>query len=301
MKKMKVKIPVWQLMENISGVRIDRVNDKFISALIDDISQLHRNDYFICLMLTAGNAELLIDFKQVRVTAGSLMFLVPGQIQRVVRFNPKSDGWILFLDNKLVDEQARLMIEDSLVKGPLLSLSGADRQWFARYFELLSQTYADDTLGSLHNSAVNALATPCIYKLASAFYANTGAGPGEHSQRSIELTKNFKRLVRKHYRELKKPSDYAELMRFSISYLNDTIKSVTGLTASYFIQQEMLREAQRLLGYTDSSIKEIAAYLGYDDPKYFNRIFTKLAGVSPGRFRNNFKSHKTSLHTTNHG
>jgi AraC-like DNA-binding protein len=96
--------------------------------------------------------------------------------------------------------------------------------------------------------------------------------------------------VRKHYRDLKKPSDYADLMNFSISYLNDTIKSVTGFTTTYFIQQEMLREGQRLLGYTDLSIKEIADHLGYDDSKYFNRIFSKLANVSPGRFRNKFKS-----------
>jgi AraC-like DNA-binding protein len=82
-------------------------------------------------------------------------------------------------------------------------------------------------------------------------------------------------------------------MSFSTSYLNDTIKSVTGFTASYFIQQEMLREAQRLLCYTDLSIKEISIDLGYDDTKYFNRIFTKLAGIPPGRFRYNFKSLKT--------
>lgn len=290
---MKGNIPIWQLKENISGVRIDRINDAYISSLLDNISKLHRNDHFICLMLTSGSAELLVDFKKVHVARERLLFLLPGQIQRVVKFNNNSDGWILFLDNKLVDEHARLMIEDSLFKGPLLSISGSDLQWFTRYFELLFQTYNDYALGSLHKSAVNAFAAPCVYKIASAFQANTESVSGQHSQRSIELTKKFKRLVRKHYRDLKKPNDYAGLMSFSISYLNDTIKSVTGFTASYFIQQEMLREGQRLLCYTDLSIKEISAYLGYDDSKYFNRIFTKLADVSPGRFRNNFKSHKT--------
>nr|WP_262898746.1 helix-turn-helix domain-containing protein [Dawidia soli] len=82
-------------------------------------------------------------------------------------------------------------------------------------------------------------------------------------------------------------------MSFSTSYLNDTIKSVTGFTTTYFIQQEMFREGQRLLCYTDLSVKEIAALLGYDDHKYFNRLFTKLANLSPGRFRKNFKSYST--------
>ncbi len=290
--KGKILIPIWQLKENISGVRIDRINEAYISSLFDDISKLHRNDHFICLLLTSGSAVLLVDFKKVHVAPERLIFLFPGQIQQAVKFNNNIDGWILFLDNKLVDEHARLMIEDSLFKGPVLPISGSDLQWFTRYFELLFQTYNDYALGSLHKEAVNAFAAPCVYKIASAFQANTESVSGQYSQRSIELTKKFKQLVRKHYRDLKKPSDYAGLMNFSINYLNDTIKSVTGFTASYFIQQEMLREGQRLLCYTDLSIKEISVHLGYDDTKYFNRIFTKLAGNPPGRFRNNFKSIK---------
>jgi AraC family transcriptional regulator, transcriptional activator of pobA len=287
---MKGKIPIWQLKENISGVRIERFNDAFISSLINEITQLHRNDHFVTLILTSGSAELLVDFKKVIVAKDTLVFLIPGQIQKAVKFSNNSKGWIMFLDNKLVDDQSRMMIEDSLHKGPLLSPSPSDLSWYNQYFELLFQTYHDNSLGSLHRSAVNALAGPCIYKIASAFQANSDKLTGEHSPRSIELTKKFKRLVRKHYRELKKPSDYAEMLNFSISYLNDTIKSVTGFTTTYFIQQEMLREGQRLLSYTDSSIKEIASHLGFDDPKYFNRIFSKLVGVSPGRFRNIFKS-----------
>lgn len=287
---MKNNIPIWQLGDNISGVRIDRISESFIDEQLNDISTLHRNDHYICILLTAGMVELLVDFKKVHVAQHTLLFLMPGKIQRAVTFNSDSQGWILFLDNKLVDEQARLMIEGSMLKGPALSLLASDFQWFTRYFELMFQTYHDFTLGGLHRSTVNAFATPCVYKVASVFQASSDSVSAQHSQRSIELTKRFKQLVRKHYRELKKPSDYAGLMRFSISYLNDTIKSVTGFTATYFIQQEMLREGQRLLCYTDLSIKEIAAYLGYDDHKYFNRIFSKLADVSPGKFRVNFKS-----------
>src|ERR1044072_1564822 len=194
---MKGKIPVWQLKENISGVRIERFNDAFIASLINEITQLHRNDHFVCLLLTSGSAELLVDFKQVIVAKDTLVFLIPGQIQKAVKFSNNSKGWIMFLDNKLVDDQSRMMIEDSLQKGPLLSPSPSDLTWYSQYFELLFQTYHDNSLGSLHRSAVNALAGPCIYKIASAFQANSDKLTGEHSQRSIELTKKFKRLVRK--------------------------------------------------------------------------------------------------------
>jgi AraC-like DNA-binding protein len=37
------------------------------------------------------------------------------------------------------------------------------------------------------------------------------------------------------------------------------------------------------------SIKEIAFELGYDDPAYFTRLFTKLSGMSPTLFRANYR------------
>lgn len=287
---MKDNIPIWKLRENISGVRIERINNAFITSFLDDITKFHRNDHFIAVLLTSGDAEIMVDFKNVQLSNGRLLFTLPGQIQRAVRFNPRSNGWILFLDNKLVDDYARMMIEDSLLKAPLLSLSKTEVNWFARYFELLSLTYQDHNFSSLHKSAVNALAIPCIYKIASAFQMATDSASRQKSPRKIELTKKFKRLIRDNYLELKKPADYADLMSLSINYLNDTVKSVTGFSASHFIQQEMLREAQRLLCYTDLTIKEISGKLGYDDSKYFNRLFTKLSRITPGRFRNDFKS-----------
>lgn len=77
-----------------------------------------------------------------------------------------------------------------------------------------------------------------------------------------------------------------------MSYLNDTVKAVTGFSLSYFIQQEILAEAQRLLFYTELSIKEIADRLGYEDPKYFIRFFGKGKGESPSLFRKNILAHK---------
>jgi AraC family transcriptional regulator, transcriptional activator of pobA len=287
---MKDDIPIWKLRENISGVRIDRIDNAFISSFLDSITRFHRNDHFIAVLLTSGDAEIMVDFKSVQLSNSRLLFSQPGQIQRAVRFNPRSSGWILFLDNKIVDEYARMMIEDSLLKAPLLSLSKTEVDWFTRYFELLSLTYQDQNFGNLHKSAVHSMVVPCICKIASTFHAASDSAAKQKSPRKIELAKRFKRMVRDHYQELKKPSDYADLMSLSINYLNDTVKSVTGFNASHFIQQEMLREAQRLLSYTDLSIKEISSSLGYDDPKYFNRLFTKLCKITPGRFRQDFTS-----------
>ena len=51
---------------------------------------------------------------------------------------------------------------------------------------------------------------------------------------------------------------------------------------AYFIQLK-IRKACELLDQTDSTIREIASQLGYDDPYYFSRIFKKDTGLLPRR------------------
>ncbi|MGQ1783955.1 MULTISPECIES: AraC family transcriptional regulator [unclassified Saccharicrinis] len=53
----------------------------------------------------------------------------------------------------------------------------------------------------------------------------------------------------------------------------------------YFLQQKMQR-ACRYLSSTHLKIKDIAYELGYDDPYYFSRLFTKHIGKSPTQYRN---------------
>ena len=44
-------------------------------------------------------------------------------------------------------------------------------------------------------------------------------------------------------------------------------------------------EARRLLAYTPAAVGAIAQQLGFDDPGYFSRLFTKRSGQSPSAYR----------------
>lgn len=47
----------------------------------------------------------------------------------------------------------------------------------------------------------------------------------------------------------------------------------------------MLLEARRLLAYSDLEITAIRYVLGFKDPAYFTRFFTRGQGIPPSVFR----------------
>src|SRR5258707_9943947 len=51
------------------------------------------------------------------------------------------------------------------------------------------------------------------------------------------------------------------------------------------LEERLVLEAKRNLTYTNMTVAQIAYYLGFMDPAYFSRFFSKLAGESPAAFR----------------
>lgn len=51
-----------------------------------------------------------------------------------------------------------------------------------------------------------------------------------------------------------------------------------------------MRNAQILLETTDSTITEIAHSLGYENAMYFSRLFRKMKGVSPLKYRKTYRA-----------
>jgi AraC-like DNA-binding protein len=107
--------------------------------------------------------------------------------------------------------------------------------------------------------------------------------------RPVQLAQDFKKLLVEHVRTLKSPSAYAAKLNVSETYLNEALKKATGLSVSYWIQQEVILEAKRLLYYSQLNVKEIAHALGYEDHAYFSRLFKKAEGVTPLAFKADYR------------
>jgi len=120
-------------------------------------------------------------------------------------------------------------------------------------------------------------------------YSRPAQYDGKKEARNTVITRQFKTLLFSHYKTMKKPTDYAGVLKISTPYLNEAVKTYSGFTVSYWIQKMIITEAKRLLYYTDLAVKEIAYELGYDDHAYFSRLFTLAEKLSPVGYRKKYR------------
>ncbi|WP_162387073.1 AraC family transcriptional regulator [Spirosoma endbachense] len=281
----KEGIQLYSLIESLTGVELIRIVDQPpIQQVEQKVIIPHRHDHYCCFFLEKGELAFSLDFQQFTIPSSSLLVSCPGQVHQLGSAKDVA-GWFMAFEARFVDPKARMVIEQSFANVVLLDLSPEDQRWFAAIFELIQSTQAGTESQSFNPQLLQALINALFYKLVAVFQSQEDQRIQAHSLRRIEIVKTFRQLVQEQFLVLKKPADYAVRMNLTVSYLNDSLKSVTGFSSTYLIQHEVIREAQRLLIYTDKSVKEIAFVLGYNDTKYFIRLFGKTAGRSPITFR----------------
>lgn len=80
----------------------------------------------------------------------------------------------------------------------------------------------------------------------------------------------------------------AERFHYSPSYLTALYRRVFGIGIAEQIAECRIDRARELLSSTTSPVASIAAEVGYDDPKYFMRVFKRRTGLTPGQYRDAF-------------
>jgi AraC-like DNA-binding protein len=108
----------------------------------------------------------------------------------------------------------------------------------------------------------------------------------------LDIFRDFSRHLEIHFREKHHVAEYAELLHIAPKTLTHKFKNLNLDSPNQFIINRILLEAKRLLFYTDKPVKEIAYNLGYEDPAYFNRLFTHKTGSTPSNFKKNYSSGK---------
>lgn len=91
--------------------------------------------------------------------------------------------------------------------------------------------------------------------------------------------------IREHYMEDISLTSLAAKYNISMARLSEMIKEHLQLNFSDYIASLRIQRAKELLRDESLSIQEIAEIVGYNDYFYFTKVFKKVEGISPSKYR----------------
>lgn len=69
------------------------------------------------------------------------------------------------------------------------------------------------------------------------------------------------------------------------AYFSDCFTREIGMRPMQWLARKRIEKAQFLLHTTDMELKEIAEICGFNDTNYFFKVFKKMTGITPGKYR----------------
>ncbi|HEY4337503.1 MAG TPA: AraC family transcriptional regulator [Puia sp.] len=257
------------------------LDGNFTITRLEDLHQqsaaIHRHEHFEMIYLTSGKLDCKVDMGEYLLSAGSIGLIQPGKLHNLSN-HCNARGYLLCF----APQFCRLPAESALTQYTHRShwqVPGDKQPAMTDLLEFMKQEH--DHGGRYHIEVLSEFLK--IFLIYLGRHSDQQARPCFN--RGTQIFEQFMGALERKYLTHRRPADYAEELFLSTSYLNQTIKAVSGRTTSYHIHQRVVLEAQRMAVYANSSLKEAASNLGFEDICHFSRFFKKAAGQSFKSFK----------------
>ncbi len=111
------------------------------------------------------------------------------------------------------------------------------------------------------------------------------------SKANSDIVARFEQALKEYYSDgrevdgIPSVNYFAELVHLTPGYFGDLVKRETGSTAQDIIARSIADRAKHLLATSGDDISRVAYRLGFQHPQHFSRMFKRMTGTSPTRFR----------------
>jgi transcriptional regulator GlxA family with amidase domain len=95
--------------------------------------------------------------------------------------------------------------------------------------------------------------------------------------------------LREHFRDANAVARVTELSAIPERTLKRRFKAATGSSLIEYLQNLRVEDAKRLLESTDLPVEDISEQTGYSDASFFRRLFKRLTGLTPSKYRQMFQ------------
>ncbi|MGE3261988.1 MAG: helix-turn-helix domain-containing protein [Bacteriovoracia bacterium] len=238
----------------------------------------HKHDFFQILLIQSGSGWHEIDFRRLKVEAGKIFVMKPGQVHSW-QLGKNTKGYVIEFTGESLREKGPLL---QWLRGSAdsLQVSGANRK------KILS--LAEEMLAEFRDR-------PSLFELANENFLRIlliALGRSSTSPRMPEVsaeTERFQELVESHFHHEHSVEFYARKLGVSAQVLTMRISRAVGAPPRRIIHDRILLEAKRILAHSEDPIADIGYALGFDDPNYFARFFRNNTKASPGKFRESLR------------
>jgi AraC family transcriptional regulator, transcriptional activator of pobA len=236
---------------------------------------------FQILVIATGSVQARLE-GTLHDVHGPCALTVPAMAVHGFRFAPDIDGMVVTVPHRHVQ-----------------LLLGDDAAWQAAVMQLRSLVPAPDALlqaaaalredyrrpDPWRQAALETGLRRLLLELARAAPAAVPAGGTAAPARALQHVQRFQALVELRFRQQPGLATLAALLGITPTQLNRVCNRVLGHSALGVLHARLLLEAQRELGYTATSVKQVAIGLGFSDAGYFTRFFQRLTGLTPTAWR----------------
>ena len=252
------------------------------------LDHTERQNTYAIYWIREGSGKYNIDFKQYEFDDNVIFFLSPGQVFTVDSEKVKTAYKLSFVRDfyciQTHDKEVACngLLFNNIYETPFVKPCEKETKKLNFILESL--------IDEFQNSATAQY--DMLQTYLKQFIINAVRVKNENStikqNSNTRLFRDFSFLVEQNFKKLHSVTEYANRLGLSPKSITKHFQKMGATTPSDFIKNRILLEAKRMLIYTDFTVKEIAYELGFNDPAYFSRFFTKAENKSPLQFKKQF-------------
>lgn len=165
---------------------------------------------------------------------------------------------------------------------PIFNVGGNKPLFDALFKYILNQTV--DTM-NVDLVKINSVMASILEILYDDYHLNLTSEPQQNNKKDIKPVKEY---IEKNYALNLSIDSLAKEFFISPFYLSKKFKAETGFTINQYILGCRMGEAERLLIFSNLSVKDIAITVGYENLPYFYTTFKKYSGCTPVDYKNKY-------------
>ena len=252
------------------------------ACIVNKPKQINKYQIF---WIKEGKGTYTIDFKSYTFQGNVLLFLSPGQVFTIDSEKIKEAYQLNFIKDFycIQTHDAEIacngILFNNVYESPFIYPSEKESKKLDYIIELLIEEFELE-----ETAQYDMLQSYLKQFIIQAVRLKKEAQPIMEEKES-KLFKDFSVLVELNFKKLHSVTEYANRLGISPKSLTKHLQKLGTETPSDFIKNRIVTEAKRQLLYSNEAVKHIAFDLGFNDPAYFSRFFTKATGSSPAQFK----------------